>query len=1220
MATFKDIFRDEATKEGFNNLPAFEKEKVFNLLAEEDEGYKKLPEVEKIKFRKILLTPEAEPDDPSIITTDPIVKPEIESTPEVAPEKPFAPEAESTIQIANPNKGLLYGDSVAYKETDNVANYDDSGILGNTIGFGKWFYNFTKHTAIGAAKGVEEIGETFGVLEDDAFNLSKPQTTAEGLAQGIGQFMPAFIPAAGAIGWGVRAAGLVGKTKKVKMAVDFLIGATAGAVSDFISFDPKEPNVANFLLVSGAISKDSRAAEAVKALLAQDDSDPEVVARLKNATTGVIAGAILTGLFKGAGYAFKRVKGKGVELDGVPIEEVEDIARKEAENYTTGVLKSKQELIDEAYIDDPTTYTLSEAYKKKGGDVDVDDVGVTAEVKPKPSEPQKDPAVKSEENIEVDISDIETPIEAKLGVEKKVKTEVVYAAKPLLEKAAKAKLDKDVDLDTEALPSRISPATYKLSEAAKKKGGQELIDKGQELNKFLTKTKLKNKFIEQAWDDDKYLATIIEGIDGKPASAEAIALLKNAAGNDFRSQLVTGTGAKAVKQSRKHATADLRDPLLAKFGLRTKRSFIDSMVANIELTKKLASEKAGRDYLRKVAKSPKRNEAIREVYDPSEVSKFRDLQRFQLAKLKEGILNKLRKSKAITDAEFKQLKAKDRLRLKEETKVLKEDINTSQKEIDEFIQDFKSDIELLDVEKRVIKKDLTAQATKKIEAAKRLMNGRLNKFYGKITQEKGKLRDQGWYDLGGGNSIANDIPVIEGSPLRGIMVKKTDFNAMRELLSVRQPSSLEDISKLLKFLQATADLFQLPQFLRSAIETTGVIRGTYNWLKSVAMVGKDVTVDDIIDTSQWSQIGRFKEQDIVLDNQFRNSMNDTPSEIIKILRKFNKATDVAGLREIKSVLSKFKALEHYQFQTVGVALKVRSFKTMVARLQKRFPDKPLREIKVEAGRALDDYFGGQDWNKVLARNPKLARRSFQSAARTTIFATDYLLSRTKVAKREGIDVFGGGIKGKIARDAFIRKTVTGLGTINALSFLLNGHSTFQNDDPEQWYKVQINAIKDKKGNPLYIDLMGNWGQAANFISRPVPHVANKLGGIPRVLVSTFKGFGGSGIQFEGLTPIPFSLRQMQEYIFNEMVGGKSPKFGQTSSLKDAALLSAINFLGVQSTFATKGSKSASIANLIREGVFDEPANYWNYLIGKNIPTKKKTPQVKKRRRPKGRGR
>ena len=154
MVTFKDIFRDEATEEDFYNLPAFEKEKVFNLLAEEDEVYRKLPELEKIKFRKILLTPRAEPE---------------------------------TLPIAD-------------KETANVANDDDSGILGNTLDFGRWFYNLTKHTAIGAAKGIEEIGQTFRVLEDDAFNLPKPQTTAEGLAQGIGQFMPAFIPAAGAIG------------------------------------------------------------------------------------------------------------------------------------------------------------------------------------------------------------------------------------------------------------------------------------------------------------------------------------------------------------------------------------------------------------------------------------------------------------------------------------------------------------------------------------------------------------------------------------------------------------------------------------------------------------------------------------------------------------------------------------------------------------------------------------------------------------------------------------------------------------------------------------------------------------------------------------------------------------------------------------------------------------------------------------------------------------
>ena len=248
---------------------------------------------------------------------------------------------------------------VADKETAKVANDDDSGIVGNTL-------NFAKHAAIGAAKGVEEIGQTFRMLEDDAFHLPKPQTTAEGLAQGFGQFLPAFIPAAGTIGFGVRAAGLVGKTKKAKMGVDFLIGTAAGAVADVTAFDPKDPNAANFLLVSGAIAQDSAAGVAVKAMLAQDDSDTEGVARLKSAATGMIAGAIVTGLFKGAGYAVKRVKGEVVELDGIPIKEVEDIAQKEAENYTDGVLKSKGVDVGDG---GPTYKITAEGFKKFGHDI-----------------------------------------------------------------------------------------------------------------------------------------------------------------------------------------------------------------------------------------------------------------------------------------------------------------------------------------------------------------------------------------------------------------------------------------------------------------------------------------------------------------------------------------------------------------------------------------------------------------------------------------------------------------------------------------------------------------------------------------------------------------------------------------------------------------------------------------------------------------------------------
>ena len=242
-----------------------------------------------------------------------------------------SPDFEKDIQTENFRDEFA---PTADKETAKVANDDDSGIVGNVLNFGK-------HIAIGAAKGVEEVGQTLRLLDDNAFNLPQPKTTAEGLAQGFGQFLPAFIPAAGAIGVGVRAAGLIGKTKKAKMAVDFLIGTSAGVVADFAAFDPRDPNAANFLLVSGAIAQDSAAGIAVKSLLAQDDTDSEAIARLKSVATGIIAGATLTGLFRAAGYAVTKVKGRITHFDGIPIEEVKKSVDQEAEIYVDGILRSK---------------------------------------------------------------------------------------------------------------------------------------------------------------------------------------------------------------------------------------------------------------------------------------------------------------------------------------------------------------------------------------------------------------------------------------------------------------------------------------------------------------------------------------------------------------------------------------------------------------------------------------------------------------------------------------------------------------------------------------------------------------------------------------------------------------------------------------------------------------------------------------------------------------
>ena len=217
---------------------------------------------------------------------------------------------------------------IAKQETSKIAKDDDTGVFGSILNFGK-------NIAIGGAKGIEETGQTLRILDDNAWKLPTPRTTAESLAQGFGQFLPLFIPTNMALGAGLKFANLLTRSKKLTKAGQIVSSMTAGAVSDSMSFDPKDPNVANFLLTTGAISRDSTAGATLKTYLAQDDSDPELKARAKAAASGVIAGVILDQLIRGAGGLIKKAKKtkKGTqgelfdEIDGVPIEEIRSSAK-----------------------------------------------------------------------------------------------------------------------------------------------------------------------------------------------------------------------------------------------------------------------------------------------------------------------------------------------------------------------------------------------------------------------------------------------------------------------------------------------------------------------------------------------------------------------------------------------------------------------------------------------------------------------------------------------------------------------------------------------------------------------------------------------------------------------------------------------------------------------------------------------------------------------------
>jgi len=126
-----------------------------------------------------------------------------------------------------------------------------------------WLYwDTVKQAGLGALKGVEETGETLGLLEDNAWNIPEPKDTRQALTQGFSQALSFFIPAQWAtkagvklIPIGAKLTALFGTSKKLKRAQDILAFGTAGALTDAVPFDSTDPNAGNLLLFLDSISK-----------------------------------------------------------------------------------------------------------------------------------------------------------------------------------------------------------------------------------------------------------------------------------------------------------------------------------------------------------------------------------------------------------------------------------------------------------------------------------------------------------------------------------------------------------------------------------------------------------------------------------------------------------------------------------------------------------------------------------------------------------------------------------------------------------------------------------------------------------------------------------------------------------------------------------------------------------------------------------------------------
>jgi len=803
-------------------------------------------------------------------------------------------------------------------------------------------------------------------------------------------------------------------------------------------------------------------------------------------------------------------------------------------------------------------------------------------------------------------STAETPIEFALGKRAIQERYIRLEAEPLLQMMSDAKITQD---DSRALFDafeRSRPLPVELTE----KGGEAILAEGRRLNEVLTEAKLSREVIERAWDDDTYLKTILETTDGGRPTAEQIARLRNATSQNFKDQLITsqGEGAGKLKQKlqtkeRQYRTADERDAVLEDFGLRTKRDFVAAFEENIRLTSKVTSNREFNDAVRDVARRGffvkggklERRADISEVYDPVRNNDFRLEVKGKANKKIESIVDTIQAERLITESEARLLKDGLYKEMKDSVKTLKEGQDFAIEDIERVTSGFKDKIDALSTGLKAEKRALLDKKKELITAIRDEAKREINDFYGKIVIERGKLIDKDMRDLGS----------IRGAePLRGIMVNPNDYRAVKEIVADMNPSSLEDFARAFKMVQATLDLFQIPQALRSSIAINGLLRGGWDWIKAVSTTSK-VTTKELLEASEFVQLGRHKDFDIDLWNKTIKSVESEVSPLMKVLKDLGeKADTIPVLSQVKDFAGKVVGnLERYQWQTLMIPLKAKAWKQKYLTLKRNFPDVDERTLKIEAGRAVDDYFAGQNWDKLMARNPRMAAQGLQRAARILIFALDYLTSSLRTAKREYVDSFTPGVKGDIARKAVMRKVLYGLGTVTAISYMLNGKSSFENDDPNSWYKIQT-PLKDGKGNPYYLDILGNWGQAWNLMNRPTDFMRGKISG-PGKVATNFLAEGTLEVG-DALNPIPFSWRNVLEAIYNaaagKEAGGQMPR-----TIPEAALITSMEFMGLAGTFSGGKSKRQTLARMVRNETVT-PNDFWRWITGQEVPTNKERVQ------------
>lgn len=721
-----------------------------------------------------------------------------------------------------------------------------------------------------------------------------------------------------------------------------------------------------------------------------------------------------------------------------------------------------------------------------------------------------------------------------------------------------------------------------------------------------TKMQQNADILDTKIDDDKYLRTFLVGLDGKPASDEAMGALRRFTNDPSLTKRLFAMNSKGgqfgvsnrYNQSRKFENADGRDAWLAKnnIPLKTDRNVLRVMWKTGNQVANMVSRKVMLDTIRKQAQQKIKGAGV-EVYNPDIIRKFKDNQRDVIKQARNDILDEARTKKLINVNDWKA--AKENTKRLIDSKKVDLEANPSK----DWVKQAKKD---LDQEFRVIKAEMFEDlkvnrgkindlAKQRIERVRDVQAKEWSRRLNDMDLRLENLKKKGWKEA---TKDGNQV-----SQLRGILFPPKEAATMARIFQTTKRATplivkgknigsfsenWSDFTKAWKAFRLTFDLFKVLDVVKTAYTVRGI--------KGFADIGLDPlkNIDNVVDATRHglsvkrpSDIELGAVTDEMLGKGLLDDMEKTITE-----RAIKKGLELGGKVPVLGHLGRLGLkLEKLQWDMLVPATKLKMWNNLWPSYKKTYKNITVEEAKVLASRNVNNAMQGQNWEALIAKNP-LVTKDFQNRIRVLFLGPDKLLSN--LGKIAG--PFKS--KGALYRRQWVRSVLTGLAMTELANQLLNGHSMFQNRRGNE-LSVQIPWIKDRKGNPLAVDLAGSLLDSVKFMDRPGSFFANKLHPLSRLPVKLIAGEVDPFEEANNEIPIPLAIEGLLRGAIQEAKPDVKPSTG-TTGLKNSAIASLLDFSGLPNYFRGGGSGHRGLSRARFGDLISGNASLSDWILSKEI--------------------